>query len=137
MKKTTTTLALLAVLSLANTSCQKEDLRNTATRETTEQAYAENCIVYSIDGQKYTASFRTPEEKEAFFLQLMAIARQGHVVNIRPTQRTQSQAKEKVTYETDNPKDAAKWCMKMEDLGYEVSVTFDENTGVYTCIAIK
>ena len=26
MKKTTTTLALLAVLSLANTSCQKENL---------------------------------------------------------------------------------------------------------------
>lgn len=137
MKKTTTTLALLAVLSLANTSCQKENMENSATRETTEQAYAENSIVYSIDGQTYTASFRTPEEKEAFFLQLMAIARQGHVVNIRSTQRTQSLAKEKVTYQTENPEDAAKWCMKMEHLGYVVSITFDENTGVYTCVAIK
>ena len=137
MKKTTTTLALLAVLSLANTSCQKEDLRNSTTRETTEQAYAENGIVYSIDGQTYTASFRTSEEKEAFFLQLMAIARQGHVVNIRSSQRTQSLAKEKVTYETSDPDDATKWCMKMEHLGYEVTVTYNENTGVYTCIAIK
>ena len=137
MKKTTTTLALLAVLSLANTSCQKEDLRNPATRETTEQTYAENSIVYSIDGQTYTASFRTPEEKEAFFLQLMAIARQGHVVNIRSSQRTQSLVKEKVTYQTENPEDAAKWCLKMEHLGYDVSVTYDENTGVYTCVAIK
>ena len=136
MKKTTT-LALLAVLSLATAGCQKEDLRNSATRETTEQAYAENCIVYSIDGQTYTASFRTPEEKEAFFLQLMAIARQGHVVNILSTQTTQSLAKEKVTYETDKPEDAAKWCMKMENLGYEVTVTFDEATGIYTCTAIK
>lgn len=137
MKKTTTTLAFLAVLSLANISCQKEDLRNSTTRETTEQAYAENGIVYSIDGQTYTASFRTPEEKEAFFLQLMVIARQGHVVNIRSSQRTQSLVKEKVTYQTEKPEDAAKWCLKMEHLGYDVSVTYDENMGVYTCVAIK
>jgi len=137
MKKTTTTLALLTVLSLAATSCQKENMENLSTRESTEQTYAENTVVYSIDGQTYTASFRTPEEKEAFFLQLMAIARQGHVVNIRSTQRTQSLAKEKVTFETGDPEEAARWCMKMEDLGYVVTVTFNEETGVYTCTAIK
>ena len=137
MKKKTTTLALFLALSALATSCQKEFLESPVSGTPVEQVYAENRLVYSIDGQVYSASFKTPEEKDAFFLQLMAVARQGHVVTIGSRNATQAMTKEKVIHKTTDANDAAEWCEKMENLGYEVTITVNEETGIYTCIAIK
>lgn len=67
----------------------------------------------------------------------MALARQGHKVTIKPNQTTSTLAKEKKTYETANAEDAAKWAVIMEGYGYTVTIYFDEDTGIYTCVAIK
>lgn len=137
MKRTVTTLTLFLALSALAVSCQKENPENAVSATPVEQTSVENSLVYSIDGQQFTASFKTPEEKEAFFLQLMAVAREGHAVTIGSGHATQAMAKEKVVHKTKDPNDAAEWCETMENLGYEVNVTYDSETGVYTCIAIK
>ena len=137
MKKKTLTLALFAVLSALATSCQKENLKVLATGETIEQPYTGISLSYMIDEQQYSATFSSLEEKEAFVIQLMALARQGHKVTIKSNRTTATLAKEKKTYETTDPEDAAKWALIMGGYGYTVTIYYNEETGIYTCVAIK
>ena len=136
MKKKTVTLALFAVLSALATSCQKENLEILANGETIEQPYAGISLCYMIDGHQYSAIFSSLEEKEAFVIQLMALARQGHKITIKSNRTTATLAKEKKTYTTTDPDDAAKWALIMGSYGYTVTIYYDEETGIYTCIAI-
>lgn len=122
------------MLSTLASSCQKEE-NSYRDGIVTEQPNAAYSLNYSIDGQHYSATFNTPEEKEAFVIQLLASARQGHSVTIRSHQSSQVASKETITYETKDPKKAAIWALTMEGLGYDVTISFNEETGIYTCVA--
>ena len=136
MMKKTITLAILAALSLASVSCQKEETEKT-NRTNLEQDYSAYSVRYTIDGQYHAATFRTAEERQAFILQLIGMTREGHAVTIIPNQTVQSASKEKVVHETKDPKDATQWTNQMIELGYTVTVTYNQETGIYTCVAIR
>ncbi len=136
MKIRFTTVALLAVLSLAATGCQKEQdsFNNTPVQET----FTIRHIVYTIDGSSYATEVRTEQEWMSFLKGMMAIAKKGHIVSFRDSSFT-SDASSKVvyTYTTTSEDDAVKWCDKMTKEGYDVVLEYNPRTGEFTCTAVK
>lgn len=127
-------IVLLAVLGLAVASCTKENV----TDDTYVVATASS-VTYFIDGQQYYANPQTDEEWSAFLDRMLALAKEGYTVRFERTgvgQQT-NVAKEKVTYITDNEKDAKLWAAQMVLHGYQVTITFDQTTGKYTCVAVR
>ena len=127
-------VALLAVLSMAAVSCQKEDvLPIIGTEQTADSIY----VVYSINGEVYHATL-SESEWDAFMERMLALARDGYEVTFSKNRTSlTSQSKEKVTFVTNSKEEAYSWSSAMIDKGYTVSITYNQSTGEYTCIAIK
>ena len=127
-------VALLAVLSMAAVSCQKEDvLPIIGTEQTADSIY----VVYSINGEVYHATL-SESEWDAFMERMLALARDGYEVTFSKNRTSlTSQSKEKVTFVTNSKEEAYSWSSAMIDQGYTVSITYNQSTGEYTCIAIK
>ena len=138
MKKTTVkVLAMATILGLTTASCQKENIYEPVANG---QEVTKVCMMsYCVDGKWYQSPVNSEEAYSEFVARMAALAREGHRVNFREGGRfLQSAAsKEKVTYTTTSEADAIKWCIKMAHDGYEVTIEFDEGTGVYTCTATK
>lgn len=137
MKKVFKTIALVSIIGLTATSCQKE--QTTFPQGTAEQIGYKHTVLYSVDGISQSVTFNTDEEWLEFLHQLFIWAEEGHQVTFRNAEASNNTiaSKEKVVYETSNKKEAEEWAFAMEEAGYSVSVSYDSNTGIYTCIAIK
>ena len=119
-------------------SCQKENSFDGATTVT------ENCSVYTvfyvIDGTTHHVTLVGEEAWHDFVHRMLTMAEEGHEVSFRYEEASSSSivsSKETVTYTTTNHDDAYKWADNMANNGYLVTVSYDRETGVYTCIAIK
>ena len=134
MKKAIIKVAILALLGTVAVSCQKEAAPVTSS----VCSQAEYNVRYSIDNRVYHASLQTSEEWHTLLSDLLALARQGHRITIQNTtvSTTSAASKEIKTHETDNYDDAISWMKMMSELGYEVIIEFDEETGIYTLTAI-
>ena len=134
MNKTFRNVALLAVLSLAATACQKEnDVLPVGTEQTSETLQ----VVYAINGQVYHATL-SESEWDAFVERMLALAREGYEVTFaRNTSSLTSQSKEKVVHVTNSKEEAFAWANDMTSQGYTVTITFDDVSGEYTCTAVK
>ena len=137
MKKVIKTLALCTVLGVTAVSCQKEPVASTQNTET--KAEAMYVVNYAVDGTLYTVSLYSENEMDALFLQLTALARQGSrvvVLDENARARTMS-SKEVLTYTTTSETDAANWANEKTKEGYEVTIVYNDRTGIYTCTAVK
>lgn len=135
MKKKVITMAMFALLGTLAVGCQKESFDpETVTATDTANLYI---VKYSVDGVKGHAHFKTEEEQRAFLHKLVALAREGHVVQLYSNTTTTSLSKETVTYSTPIETDAVIWANKMMNDGYTVTITFDEDKEVYICIAYR
>ena len=137
MKKSVITVALFAVLGTLAVSCQKETLVDPSGVEArVENVYK---VSYSVDGVTLHATLHGQGEWNAFLGRLVALAKEGHRVSFRAENAPESvvSSKETVTYITKSEEDAINWANKMYGDGYEVTIIFDEETGEFTCIAIK
>lgn len=135
MRKKTITVALLAALSLASISCQKEAIETPqATLVAAESAYS---IHYTIDGVEHQTSFADSASWQTFLRWLFVQAENGHNVSVYNTSATDNRVavKDTVTYVTHDKDDAFNWAGKMVDEGYHVTISFNPDTGEYTCIA--
>ena len=67
------------------------------------------------------------------------MAKEGHKVSCYDESKREQTygAKEKVTFTTTDENSARKWLYEMFEAGYEVQLTYDEKTGMYTCTAIR
>ena len=74
-----------------------------------------------------------------FFDRMLALAQEGYQVRIRRSDIPQEvlAAKEKVTYTTTDFNKAKAWANQKVSEGYEVTMTYNQETGEYTCIAIR
>ena len=127
-------LAILLLAVCATTGCsKKDDLKSsTIVFDSTHSA------AYVVDGQQYYANPQTDEEWAAFFDRMLALAEEGRTVHFWRTEQ-QSQfvaSKEVITFTTKDRKKANAWAAEMTAEGYTVSVTYDQQTGIYTCTAI-
>ena len=135
MKKTVITATLIALLGAFAVSCQKE----AEPVPSSVCSLSEYNVLYRIDNVVHHANIQSPEEWHAFLTNMLAFARQGHSVSVQRTS-TSSQTlptKDVVTFETTNGDEAIEWAYMMTELGYDVSIEFDEETGLYTLIAKK
>ena len=130
-------MALLAVLSVAAISCQKETMvepQNVVAEDVTVYT-----VSYTINGITHTERLNTSAEYDALLLQLFALAREGYEVEIvgGDAARNEAMAKEVITFKTKKEEEATAWTKQKVDEGYTVQVTFNQATGEYTCIAYR
>ena len=96
-------------------------------------------VVYTVDGVRYTASFSSEAEWQAFLDRLFALAEEGRSVSFRNAGSPVStkENREIVTYSTQNKAEAEAWAKAMGLEGYNVTIDYEQTTGIYTCTAIK
>lgn len=137
MKKLWITVAFAALLGTLNVSCQKEN--TTEPLIGVKEACEVHNMQYTIDGATYSATLNGEEVYDAFIQHLVGLARNGHSVTFWDTDKYQgaSASKEVVVYTTTSKEDAVGWAKEMVDNGYKVTISFDEHTGVFTCIASR
>ena len=137
MRKTFTTIALFAVLGTLAVSCQKENLTE-PTAPVVENS-ATRTIRYTVNGAVYRQVIHSDEDLESLMHTLFALAREGCTVRIMDenTFFSESDTKETLTYTTKKENEAIAWSKEKTLEGYVVTVTFNQQTGEYTCVAIK
>lgn len=134
MKKNYKKIALLAVLSLAAASCQKEDVSPLVGTEQTSETIR---VTYSINGVVYQTTL-SESEWDAFVERMIALAREGYEVSFSKNRSSlASQSKEKVTFVTTSEQEAHNWAKDMTNNGYDVKISYNQATGEYTCVAYK
>ena len=134
MKRTIIKVAILALLGTVAVSCQKE-----AEPVPSSVCSQSECNVrYSIDNRIYHANLQTSEEWHIFLSDMFALARQGHRITIQNTTVSTPTAasKEIKTHETKDYGEALDWANMMIELGYIVTIEYDEETGIYIVTAI-
>ena len=134
MKKVIRTVALIALIGLTATSCQKENIvdpQGTVADVTLKTVY------YTVDGVTSQATFVSEESWNEFLDWLVTLAEEGHRVNFRNANQERSIKKDVVTYTTKSHDDAVAWANMMEKTGYEVYINYEPLTGVYTCTAVR
>jgi hypothetical protein len=137
MNKSIKKVALLTVLSLAAVSCQKETMVNPQTGvETSGTVYT---VRYTVNGVTHTETLVGEQAWSAFLQRMLALAEEGYRVTVSKNTDTAqySMSKEVVTFETKSKEEAAAWIVQKVNEGYDVTFSFNENTGVYTCIAVR
>ena len=138
MKTKVIKMALLLVLGTMAVSCQKE------TTNEPQMANAELGTVYtvrySINGVTYTERLSSEAEFDALLLRLMALSRNGNDVEISNGNYAQcgnATKQQPIIFTTTNENEAIVWTKQKTKEGYTVTVSYDTETGVYTCIAVK
>ena len=128
------TIVMLAALGLSLASCSKEDVKDDTYAVTTASS-----VTYFINGEQHYANPQTEEEWSFFLDRMFALAEEEHSVRFVRTNASQQvcSAKEVLTYETNNYTSAKKWALQKTLEGYDVTITYDQETGIYTCIAIR
>ena len=136
MKTSIKSVALFVAFSLAAAGCQKETIvdNNVVTGEVSSM----QTVTYMINGEISSLVIQNDEEWMAFLNWMVALAEEGKQVRFfRGNVEERGLKKEVVTYTTKSHDDAVAWANEMSNAGYEVSIDFDEKTGVYTCIAMR
>lgn len=137
-KKTIKIMALLAVLSVAAVSCQKENLVPSTPAEVITNNQAVYIYQYEVNGIRSRITLRGEAERTDFINRMLALAQEGNTVSFfDETQYTQNFTKEDVTYTTKDKEDALNWASGMLDLGYTVTIEYDKNKGIYNCTASR
>lgn len=124
----TLAVALLLVLTVAG--CKKENVQQTP-------ASNENLVYYVADGQWEQTILLDDNAWYTFLHRMLALAKDGNVVTISHSRGYMTSPKETVTYTTKNENSARQWVREMYEQGYDVSISFDPQTGVFTGTAIK
>lgn len=136
--KATKLMALLAVLSIAAVSCQKENLDSITPAEVITDNQAVYIYQYEVNGIRGRITLHGETERTDFINRMLALAKEGNTVSFfDETQYTQSFIKEDVTYTTNDKEAALNWASGMLDLGYTVTIEYDKKTGVYNCTASR
>ena len=128
-------VALLAIIGLTATSCQKEII--TDSQSINNVVGEVRYMTCTINGVTTIETIVGDEAWADFLHRMTVLAGNGYVVSFCNTGKVTgiSDNKKVVTYTTDNQEDAEKWAGRMADEGYNVTIIFDEETGIYTCIA--
>lgn len=137
MRKTFTTIALVAVLASMAVSCQKENIIDQAT--IVSESCATYTVQYTIDGVSHIITLIGEDSWHDFLNHMFALAEEGYVVSFRNVESASSATatKETVTHSTTSKEEAYAWADKMHGDGYYVTIRYDKEKGVYTCYAIK
>ena len=127
-------IVLLALLGGVTAGCTKENVD-----EPSPVVAATQSVTYVVDGRQYYADPQSEEEWSEFYDRMLALAAEGHYVQFwRTGSISQTVApKEKLTYVTTIKSESLAWLAEKEEEGFIVTVSYNEDTGEYTCTAIR
>ena len=137
MRKIFITIALFAVLGTLAVSCQKENIMDDTC------VVAENGTVftvsYSVDGATHHITLIGEDAWHDFLNRMFALAEEGHVVSFRNEEASSRvvPSKDVVIFSTKDHDKAYAWADAMSEEGYTVTISYDRETGIYTCEAVK
>lgn len=132
MKKTIRTIAFLAFLAMATTSCQKDNCEFLY-----DAGVTQTMIQYTVAGTTNTVTISGNEDWSLFMDNILALAREGYTVVINGDSRTNVKQMEAIVFTTTDPNEVKVWTNQMVNQGYTVTVDYNPSTGVYTCTAFK
>ncbi len=137
MKRLIIPATLLAMMSVATVSCQKENLVE-PTAPSVENSVTRT-IRYTVNGTAYRQVIHSDEDLDALMHTLFALAREGYTVRMMDENQSFSEnsTKETVTYTTKDQKKAIAWAKEKTLEGYYVTTTYNQQTGEYTCVAVR
>ena len=137
MKKIFYSVALMAVLSVAAVGCQKETI--VEQQDSVSEVNTMYTLHYFVNGVPHSETLSSEDEYNAILLRLLALAREGYevVVSNGNGLGIESLSKEVITYTTTKESEAVAWTKKKVDEGYMVNISYNQETGVYTCIAYR
>ena len=137
MKKFIIPAIFLAMLSLTTVSCQKENLVENATQSVENSGT--RTILYTVNGTAYRQIIHSDEDLDALMFTLFALAREGYTVRMMDENQTfnENSTKETVTYTTHDKDKAIKWAKERLSEGYTVDISYNHQTGEYTCVATR
>ena len=131
MKKPFRAAAFIGLLGLATVSCMKEN------NITTENVASVETVYYSAGDSYGSENLDGDEAWDDFFGRMLALAREGYDVTIFGNASSSDSAKEVVTFTTTSEKEATEWAKYMHSQGYTVGISYNQQTGIYTCTATK
>lgn len=131
MKKKIRTISFLAILAMAATSCQKDN--NPLYSEENLQTYTQ--LHYTSAGQSNTVFLSSDKDWSLFLDKMIALAREGYTVEIMGNPKVNVKYKEIITFTTTSAEEVKAWTNNMLLQGYDVTVDYNEATGVFTCVA--
>ncbi len=138
IKKYLIPATLLAMISVASVSCQKENLVESISSSNVETS-STRTIRYFVNGKAHRSVIHNDEEWNALLSTLFALAREGYSIRLFDENNTYCEAcaKVTVTFTTTNKQEAIEWVIAKTLEGYDVTMSFNQETGEYTCIAVK
>ena len=137
MKQPFRTVALIAVLGMVATGCMKEPMVEPQMAVANENTSV--CIAYTVDGETHLATVANEEEWRLFLNIMIAWAEEGRTVSFCDTETITNvkQGREIITFTTKDEGEAGQWAEERRSEGYKVYISFDPNTGIFTCTAVK
>ena len=133
-KPRTKLIAVLVLLGLAAVGCTKENV----VEDTLVVATVTQSASYTVDGIQYYANPQNDDEWSDFLDRMIALAEEGHAVQFwRNDIQRGNATKEVITYTTTDVELAQKWAKQKMEEGYVVTISFNQESGEYTCIAVK
>ena len=128
--------SVLAILLLASSACQKDNISEQGIQ--IQQSTNVRIVEYTINGEIFHTEIRGEKAWHHFLEEMAALAEQGYRVTFRDENRcTEGLTKDVHTYTTTDKQAAIRWCNDMVDQGYYVTMDYDKETGVYICTAVN
>lgn len=129
--------ALLALSCIAPTSCSKENKQTSM--NLTSESHTGRVIRYSINRTDYRCIIRNNEDWITPISNILALSREGFTIRITDENHAyrESLTKKTVTLTNKGKSEVDEWIFKKLLERYEVIVSYNDNTGEYTCIATK
>ena len=139
----TKTVLLSVVLAGTMASCQKEEILSemvpSQEMSLKEKAHVSLTLRFWVDGVEYRKVFESEAEKKEYISYLIGLTLEGKDITIggNPNPSCAPEADDKLTIETKDKDVIEAWTIEMQDKGYNVSVSFDKERGLYTGTANK
>jgi hypothetical protein len=143
-KLITKTVLLSVAMAGVITSCQKDEFSSEMVLPSHEMsqkllAHQELTLRYWIDGVEYSMEFGTEQEKSNYISYLISLTREGKTLIIQGSENPSYAPAENdtKTFTTSDEGEIQKWGKEMKGKGYDVEITFDKETNLYTGTATK
>ena len=137
-KLITKTVLLSVAMAGVITSCQKDEMKNeilvSQEMSLKEKAHVNPTLHYWIDGAGYSREFASQQEMDEYISYLIGLTREGKTIIIQGSENPSYAPVEndKLTFTTKDEDKMEAWTLEMRGKGYDVKVSFDEGTGLYT-----
>ena len=143
-KLITKTVLLSVAMAGVITSCQKDEFQSEMVLPSHEMsqkllAHQELTLRYWIDGVEHNQEYASQQEMDNYICYLIGLTREGKTIIIQGSENPSYAPAENdtKTFTTSDEGEIQKWGKEMKGKGYDVEITFDKETNLYTGTATK